>query len=221
MTGPPATMRQIFAVALGRAVPRRAMLAVVAGVLCGLLVVQEARAADLPAIDSAVQQIQKYCSTSWRNARVSSSEWSDCTQQVFAELLGVVSPQRLERIFRLPKSEERRHLERAIWRVAKRTTRVRRTPQVDRWVYQRSPTVEPDFGTIDDALEAAELSLSPRQLQIIRMVLDGHSVRAIAQSMGLRPAQVSDEKYRAMRRLRESNQPDLAPRMNGSRESMS
>lgn len=221
MVRPPANMRQIFDLGLGRAVQKRATLTVASCVLCGLMVAQEAQAADLSAIDVAVQQIQRYCSASWRNARVPCNEWLDCTQQVFAELLTVVPSQRLETIFNSPTSDERRHLERAIWRVAKRTTRARRRPHVIPWIYQRAPTVEPDVASTDEALIAAEHSLSPRQLQIIRMLLEGLPVRAIAQSLGLHPARVSDEKYRAIKRLRELHQANLGRKTGGTEESMS
>src|SRR5262249_20626618 len=35
----------------------------------------------------AISDINRYCSTCWRNARLPSDAWTDCTQEVFKRLL--------------------------------------------------------------------------------------------------------------------------------------
>jgi len=39
------------------------------------------------AISQAVNNISRYCTTCWRNARLHPECWSDCTQEVFRRLL--------------------------------------------------------------------------------------------------------------------------------------
>ena len=50
--------------------------------------------------------------------------------------------------------------------------------------------------------DAAERTLSPRQQQIVRLTCDGWTVADIAGNMGLTPARISDEKYKAIHKLR-------------------
>ena len=51
--------------------------------------------------------------------------------------------------------------------------------------------------------QAAEELLSPRQQQILRLSFEGGSVQEIAEELHLAPERVSDEKYKAIRKLRE------------------
>ena len=48
----------------------------------------------------------------------------------------------------------------------------------------------------------ADAVLSDRQQQILRMVCEGHTVADIASELALSPERVSDEKYKAIRKLR-------------------
>jgi DNA-binding NarL/FixJ family response regulator len=51
--------------------------------------------------------------------------------------------------------------------------------------------------------EAAREVLSPRQYQIVQMTLEGWSVHDMARELHLPAARISDEKYKAVRKLRD------------------
>ncbi len=59
-----------------------------------------------------VQQIQRYCTVSWRNANVPRAEWCDCSQQLFCELLQRVHRRHLELALSQDESDERMELNR-------------------------------------------------------------------------------------------------------------
>src|SRR5262245_33588623 len=208
MGRPPDSTPQAFAMVFWRIVRRRARALVsMPSFLVGQLVARDAAASHVSAVDGAVEQLQRYCSACWKNARVPRSEWSDCTQQVFAELLGVVPAQRLDAAFRCPHSEERRHVERAIWRIAKRMTRSSRRnfPPLSAfaWTPRRLVTREAEAATLGDVLDLAGQSLSARQHDILRRLAGGDSIRGIAEALNVPAARISDEKYRAIMRIRE------------------
>ena len=52
------------------------------------------------------------------------------------------------------------------------------------------------------ALSAHESELSARQRDVMRRWIDGDSVAEIAAALELPPARVSDEKYKAIRKIR-------------------
>jgi len=153
----------------------------------------------------AIEQIQRYCSASWRNAGIDQQEWPDCTQQALAELLERVSRPGLGDAIQDAGSPERRELNRTVWRT------------IQRW--RRSPKCLPYFddgGSCNAAagpqatatdpwievLNEARKCLSDRQQQILKLTRDGWRVGEIAQRLELTPARVSDEKYKAICRLR-------------------
>jgi RNA polymerase sigma factor (sigma-70 family) len=51
--------------------------------------------------------------------------------------------------------------------------------------------------------EAAQEVLSPRQQRIVQMSFEGWAVQEMAQELHLPAERVSDEKYKAIRKLRE------------------
>ena len=63
----------------------------------------------------ALERINGYWATSWRNARIAPQDWDDCTQQVYAELLDRVSRDGLATAIEDAESRERRELKRSIW----------------------------------------------------------------------------------------------------------
>ena len=54
------------------------------------------------------------------------------------------------------------------------------------------------------AVRRAAENLSPRQKKILDWHLAGDSVKAISERLGVAPARVSDEKYRAIQKIRSS-----------------
>lgn len=153
--------------------------------------------------DADVNDLTRYCAACWRNARIDPNAWSDCTQEVFRRLLERVTPEAWGRVLK-DEGDERREFFRAIDAVKKRTQRQHRlasgpmeTVADGRLPQERARLEEREL--VDQA--AAEI-LSPRQQQILRQSFEGWSVQDIAIEMKLPPERVSDEKYKAIRKLR-------------------
>jgi RNA polymerase sigma factor (sigma-70 family) len=150
----------------------------------------------------AVFDMTRYCTVCWKNARLQPDYWPDCTQEVLTRVLERLSPDRWERVL-AEDTEERREFLRAIDAVKKRTQRAHRLSTLDMDLADsresRSEFVREIRSTV---LQAADKSLSPRQQQIIRLTLDGWSVAEIAHELDLPAARISDEKYKAIQRLR-------------------
>lgn len=150
-----------------------------------------------------VRDIARYCQACWRNARLPEDRWPDCTQQVFTRLLERVPPDQWTRLL-ADETAERKEFFRAIDTVKKRTQRARRFADL-----------APDFAdfrnrsgdSLRDQREAVELAsravLSPRQQKIVEMTAHGWAVPDIAVELKTTPERVSDEKYKAIRKLRD------------------
>lgn len=149
----------------------------------------------------AIQQIERYCTSSWRNAGVRRQDWDDCTQQALVELLSTSSPSDLVLAIEEPESEARRELNRAVWRLVQRCRR--RVPEVafvDAYAPAREvSTTEQEWQAID---LAASDCLTARQQQIVRLSREGWRVAEIAEKLDTTPERVSDEKYKALAKLR-------------------
>ncbi len=163
-----------------------------------------AAAAASEATARAVTDISRYCTACWRNARLNPDSWNDCTQEVLCRLLERVSPNDWQRVLKM-EGNERREFLRAIDTVKKRSQRQRRwAPQsVDHLADRKGLT---ERGQNEDRTivreKAAEL-LSRHQERILHMSLEGWSVHDIATELRVPPERVSDEKYKAVRKLRE------------------
>src|SRR3954454_10280975 len=73
----------------------------------------------------AVNDVSRYCTACWRNARLPVDTWGDCTQEVLCRLLQTVPMEAWGRTLKV-ESEEPRELVRAIDAVKKRTQRQKR-----------------------------------------------------------------------------------------------
>ncbi len=152
-----------------------------------------------------VHDIQRYCTVCWRNARLDPGVWDDCTQEVCCRLLGKARAGQLElNLVLADDTPERRELVRAIDMVRKRVQRSRRyqplddqfTPGPDLDQRQRN---RQELGEI---LESARRAvLTARQDRIVELWTRGWTVPEIGESMNLPAARVSDEKYKALRKL--------------------
>jgi RNA polymerase sigma factor (sigma-70 family) len=152
----------------------------------------------------AVNDISRYCTACWRNARLDPNFWNDCTQEVFCRLLERVHPGAWERLLK-DESEERREFLRAIDAVKKRSQRSRKfVSAVTEAVPDRH---DPEERRLADDREvvrkAAAECLSSRQQHILQLSFEGWSVHDIGSQLELSPERVSDEKYKAIRKLRE------------------
>ena len=152
-----------------------------------------------------VRDIQRYCAVCWRNAHLDPGVWDDCTQEVCCRLLDKARAGRLDlNLVLADDTPERRELVRAIDMVRKRVQRARRLQPID-----DLSTPGPDHdGTarrrreLGEILEAARAAvLTDRQDRIVELWTRGWTVPEISTSLGLPVARVSDEKYKALRKL--------------------
>lgn len=148
-----------------------------------------------------IDQVQRYCTTSWRNAGIDPQDWSDCTQEAISELLERVPGDRLDAAFDESESPERRELKRAIWRTIQRWRRAERHGALDGARIADSASFEADYDTAD-WLSAAIEKLSPRQQTILTLWSRGWSIDDIADELRMSAPRASDEKYKAIRKLK-------------------
>jgi RNA polymerase sigma factor (sigma-70 family) len=157
------------------------------------------------ATQKAVQDLSRYCTACWRNARLQPDAWPDCTQEVFRRLLERVTPERWGRVL-AKETEERQEFLRAIDAVKKRVQRAHRpTPLTQEVADDRANHRHQVAEQRRAVLDAARRHLSPRQERVIALSFDGWSVQEIARKLDLSTARVSDEKYKAIRRLQKLN----------------
>jgi RNA polymerase sigma factor (sigma-70 family) len=187
--------------------PRRPLLAaMILGTAIGAAL-GSATPAHAEAVEPApqiVNDMSRYCTVCWRNARLHPDCWGDCTQEVFSRMLQRVAPTSWEQALR-GEGEERRGFLRAIDAVKKRTQRaMRRSASLHEEVVadHREPRGQDLVQQREMVSRAAAELLSPRQQRILQLSFDGWSVQEIADEMQLPPERVSDEKYKAIRKLR-------------------
>jgi RNA polymerase sigma factor (sigma-70 family) len=152
-----------------------------------------------------VHNIQRYCAVCWRNARLDPGLWDDCTQEVCCRLLTKARAGELDlNLVLADDTAERRELVRAIDMVRKRVQRARRLVALDA---QGTPGPDVDGRNrqrqeLGEILEAARRAvLSTRQDRIVELWTRGWTVPEIAEELALPVARVSDEKYKALRKL--------------------
>jgi len=161
-----------------------------------------ATASELETID----KIERYCTVSWRNAGISRQEWDDCTQQAIVELLDRISREGLSAAVQNIESPERRELNRTVWRTVQRWRRRPRPQSFDetRSGQQHDASRNNDTESAwEQIATAGESCLSQRQQQILSMMRDGWRVSEIADELQIPQARVSDEKYKAIVKLRD------------------
>lgn len=161
-----------------------------------------------PAYDSkTIQRLQGYCHRSWQNARIDVQDRDDCTQEVLLRLMKQFDGAALDRAVNEADSEERRELNRSVWAATQRwrrrsrpvefTEAPARPDQHSEWVAK-----EEVLQQVRGAIESGAARLSPVQREIVTRWSGGESIADIAETLRLDPARVSDEKYKAIRKLR-------------------
>src|SRR5579875_940914 len=153
-------------------------------------------------IAQAIADMSRYCVSCWRNAHLPMDSWSDCTQEVFRRLLERVPTNAWDQALH-GQGEEHREFLRAIDTVKKRVQRSRKfSPAVDSLADRRDPQrrrLREEREVVDRA--ATEL-LSPRQQRILQMSFEGWSVQDMSKELHMPAERISDEKYKAIRKLR-------------------
>ncbi len=152
-----------------------------------------------------VRDIQRYCTVCWRNARLDPMLWDDCTQEVCCRLLTKARDGQLDLGQVLADdTPERRELVRAIDMVRKRVQRAKRHQPIDSLALPApdSDQRHRDRLELGEILEAARQAvLSPRQDRIIELWMRGWSVPEISADLEIPVSRISDEKYKALRKL--------------------
>jgi RNA polymerase sigma factor (sigma-70 family) len=187
-------MKRFVPTAAGRS--RAMMVAVVLGTA---LTAGEAQAAPDA---KAVQDISRYCQACWRNARLPADRWGDCTQEVFTRLLERLESDKWLAVLKDDETAERREFLRAIDAVKKRVQRSRKavglTPELADARGRGENTVRDDREAV---AHAAREVLGPRQRRILELTAAGWAVPEIATELATTAERVSDEKYKAVRKL--------------------
>jgi hypothetical protein len=152
---------------------------------------------------TVVGDLSRYCQVCWRNARLPLDSWPDCTQQVFTRLLERVEPTRWGEVLGNDGMDKREFL-RAIDAVKKRTQRARRFTDLSTDVADhKNPWTDSARDEWEVVNKAAERVLSPRQRKIVELTATGWAVPDIAEELGTTAERISDEKYKAIHKLRE------------------
>ena len=183
----------------------RRLAPVAVNLICGL--VAFSTIVDL----DQIRAIQRYCTTCWSNARIDPGLWEDCTQEVCVRLLekvkeGLNWSGLLEGEAGV-ESPERRELIRVVDAVRKKAQRLKRylplEEVLDSPVATLATEADPTekYAIAELLRTAREKVLTPRQDRIIELWTHGAGISEIAREIGLKVAQVSDEKYKAMRKL--------------------
>ena len=177
-------------------------------VFCALtLAATQAEANRLDNEAAVIAGIQRYCTTSWWSARLPESTWDDNTQEVFLRMLERVPQPRWKIALAEQDSQERRELKRAVWSVAKRQQRAPRPLSLDELLPMLTDERAQECPwTIAELVEQAvrdELHrLNATQTKILLLYCQGHKAADIASVLGASTSQVSDQKYRALCKLR-------------------
>ncbi len=103
----------------------------------------------------------------------------------------------------MTEGDERRELVRAIDAVKKRTQRVRKWSGSLDGVADRQESVTRERAEERKMVqETAQELLTPRQQRILQLSFEGWTVQEIAQELVIPAERISDEKYKAIRKLR-------------------
>ncbi len=179
---------------------RNAMVAMVLGTALASSPAKAAASTPEPGA-KAVTDISKYCQTCWRNARLPADRWQDCTQAVFVRLLERVEAEKWGTVLVDSETDERREFLRAIDAVKKRTQRARKFAALSPELPDRQPVSNATRDDREAVAKVAAEQLSPRQRRILELTADGWPVPDIAAELATTVERVSDEKYKAIKKL--------------------
>lgn len=186
--------------------------------LIGASSATQANAADLT---TGLSQLDRYLNRSWSRAGLTAQQYDDCTQAVYTALLQTLGRDRFDALvgeigqvgIRDVLSRETADgpdFFRAIDAVKKRAQRERSFQPLDG--VEAATTTRAD-STQDDwrstVQEAISQNLNPREAALIQATLQGESPAEIANHWGIASKTVSNEKTRALQKLRDALTPAL------------
>ncbi len=173
------------------------------------------------AVGLGLSQLDRYLGKAWARAGLGSQQFDDCTQAVhttmlqnlgrpgFDRMLGTIGREGVTRVINR-ETEIGMDFFRAVDMVKKRAMRQRSHAALDDRPDLAAPGVSgrsaDRYGALHEAIESA---LDPREAELIRATLDGFSPAEIADQWGLAAKTVSNEKSRAIHKLREVLMADL------------
>lgn len=177
--------------------------------------------ADALDVSSGLAQLDRYLARAWFRAGIAPQQHDDCTQAVYASLLQGLGRDRFDqllgdvgqsgiRVVLSRETAEGPDFFRAIDTVKKRAQRERSFQPLDG--VDAASLNRPDGSRADwkNSLQEAILrSLSPREAALIQATLQGETPAEIAEHWGIAPKTVSNEKTRALQKLREVLSSDL------------
>jgi RNA polymerase sigma factor (sigma-70 family) len=179
---------------------------------------------DPQAILSGLDQLNRYLARCWARAGISSQAFEDCTQTVyevlleqhgregFDQLAGDIGRNGVSKVLNWD-APDGPDFFRAVDMVKKRAQRTRSFQSLDDHHADLTDTAGGDGASADwrGALdEAIDRALSDREAALIRDTLQGKTPAEIAQQWGVAPKTISNEKSRAIQKLREVLVADLA-----------
>jgi RNA polymerase sigma factor (sigma-70 family) len=152
--------------------------------------------------NKVISDLGRYCTTCWKNARLNPDAWEDCTQDVLGRILERIPTDHWNQVF-VQESSERREFLRAIDTVKKRSQRARKwySSSLDEMQDNRN-LAQGDLQEKREILDSASSVLSERQKRILDFTKQGWSVAEIAKELKAGADRVSDEKYKAIQKLR-------------------
>ena len=184
--------------------------------------------ADAESISAGLAQLNKYLGRAWSRAGISVQQQDDCTQAVYAALLQSLGRDRFDSLlseigqFGIPNILSRETADgptffRAIDTIKKRAQRERSFQSLDGIDAAASITANAAGTNHNGAdqwrgalLEAMGQTLSTREAQLIHATLQGQTPSEIAAVWGVAPKTISNEKTRAIQKLRTALIADLA-----------
>src|SRR5258708_31561639 len=146
-----------------------------------------------------MSELGRYWSTCWRNVNLPPDAWTDCTQEVFTNILERVPEKSWTEILH-GEGEERREFLRAIDAVKKRTQRARKySNSVEQVADARQQDAWRLASEREIVREAAKEVLTPRQQRILQMSFEGWAMQDIAEQMQLPSERITSENDQAIR----------------------
>lgn len=176
---------------------------------------------DDAAIRDGLSQLDRYLGRAWTRAGIAPQQHDDCTQAVYVALLehygrdgfdsltGSVGRMGVRDVLNRETSDGPDFF-RAVDMIKKRSQRerVHLSLEGDQFEAPETRATGDDWRAALD--EAIALSLNEREAALIRDTLQGKSPAEIAQAWGVAPKTVSNEKSRAVQKLRDTLLTDLA-----------
>lgn len=176
---------------------------------------------DVDSLEAGYSQLNRYLSKTWYRAGVPQQQHDDCSQAVYVSLLQNLGRRRFDllvgeignlgiRDVLSRETAEGPDFFRAIDTVKKRAQREKTYLPLDSVdvVGHDGGSEGPTYwrGALEEAIEQ---SLSPREADLVHETLQGKTPAEIAEAWGVAPKTISNEKSRAIQKLREALVDDL------------